>query len=169
MPDDPAPTPSEFAALSIADQIKAVDQMAENMPYGVRPDRLEAYAGKSVWPFHADASTGATKVYLADVQDELQSTLRSGPKFRVKIEAEWAAARKVLERALKDFDWDAAITSGISEDVLSYVAAEVWSFLVENGGAVGRQRLQMLQCMGMLNRSLITTARSESTARSPEP
>ena len=61
-------TPSEFAALPLSDQIKAVDDMAENMPYGVRPDRLEAYAGKSVWPFHADAGTGATKIYLADVQ-----------------------------------------------------------------------------------------------------
>ena len=161
-------TPSEFADLSIPDQIKAVDDMAENMPYGVRPDRLEAYAGKSVWPFHADAGTGATKIYLADVQDQLQKTLRSGPSFRAKIEAEWAAARKVLERALKDFDWDAALKSGITEDVLSYVAAEIWSFLVENGGAVGRRRLQTLQCMAILNRSLITRAPPASTARSPD-
>ena len=74
----------------------------------------------------------------------------------------------MLERALKDFNWDAAITSGISEDVLSYVAAEVWSFLVENGGAVGRRRLQTLQCMAILNRSLITRAPPESTERSPD-
>ena len=169
MPDSDAPTPAEFAALPVGDQIKALDGMAKDMPYGVRPDRLEAYAGSLKWPIKDDASSPENKLALADVQDELQADLRDATTFRRRIELEWSSSRKVLTLALEGFNWDAAVQSGISPDIMTYLAGEVWSFLVEVGGADGRRRSQMLQCMGMLRHSLSTTALPKSGEPSSGP
>ena len=167
--DKPPPTPAEFAALSIPDQIKAVDRITEALPYGVRPDRPEAYVGRTTWPFADHASSGETRLALADIQDDLQAALPDAGTFRRKLELEWGASKKVLTLALDGFDWDTALKSGATETVLSYLSAEVWSFLVENGGVVGRQRLQTLQCMTILNRSLTMRAPSKSGAPSSGP
>ena len=169
MPDDHTPPDmAAFVDLPVAEQVKAVDRMTKDMPYGVRPDRLEAYVGRTTWRFADDAASAETRLALADAQDELQASLRDATTFRKRLELEWESSKKVLSTALDGFDWDTAIKSGADPTALSYLAGEVWSFLVETGGAVGRKRLQTLQYMGILNRSLTSTAPSRSGARSSE-
>ena len=109
--------------------------------------------------------------------DELKVTLNQLDKSEqmdvavARIKADEKACRITLETALEGFDYNDLVDKrDVDPFELSYLASEVYSFLVVSGGRAGVRRLQMLQKLDTLNR-LLTSQASETCLlyTSPSP
>ena len=154
---------------------KEIDEEREKAPYGIRPDRLEAYVGDRTWPIKPDA--WRLKLEVAKMQDShmarVKKIIADGEKsgesvFARQVEADMDATRRLLELVLDDFNYKKE-SATVDTDALSFVAADLFNFLVVSGGSAARPRTRMLQSLDMLNRLISTTELSKNGHASSDP
>ena len=145
----------------------------ETQSYGVKPDELTAFIqnGKMKWHFK-EGNPRKQRMQCAKAMDDLKLKLdelskTDRPDVTVaKIKADEKANKITLETALEKFDYDDLVNKqDVDPFELSYLAGEVFSFLVVAGGKAGYKRLQTLQKLDTLNR-LLTSQDSEKNGGS---
>ena len=148
---------------------KEIRDDQEHQSYGVKPAELTAHiqGGKLMWNFK-EGNPRAQRLKIAKAMDELKVTLNQLDKSEqmdvavARIKADEKACRITLETALEGFDYNDLVDKrDVDPFELSYLASEVYSFLVVSGGRAGVRRLQMLQKLDTLNR-LLTSQASET-------
>ena len=141
-----------------------IQKEQESQTYGIKTDQLVVYIqnGKYTWNF-ADGNPRAIRMKLAKHMDKLKITLdklekSDRPDVAVaKIKADEEACKYTLETALHKFDYDEMLDQhAVDPFELSYLANEVFHFLVVAGGRAGVQRLRTLQKLDTLSRLTIS-------------
>ena len=159
IPTDPVTLDAEIQKLT-----EELQTIQDNRSWGIKPEELTAYVagGKHKWRFN-DANPRHVRLQMASIMDRLRVKVdkleKSGGAGTAvaRLKLEEASNKQTLETALEGFDYDDLTDNqNVNPFELSYLASEIYSFLVVNGGKVGVAHLQMLQKLDTLNRLLIS-------------
>ena len=161
-------TDNDIPEIAMDEEIRKLTEeiqtAQDKRPWGIKPEELTAYVagGKHKWQF-TDTNPRHIRLQMASIMDKLKVKVDKLEKSEkpdtavARIKLEEGANKQTLELALEGFDYDDLVDHhAVDPFELSFLASEIYSFLVVNGGKAGIQQLQTLQKLDTLNRLLIS-------------
>ena len=146
-PEPPTPDPESVPTLEME---PGESGKFKGQTIGIDTDRLEAYIATLKWKIRPDGHTKKVVDQIRLIQQEYERVMKALEKSPETLtydkEAAYEKATKgILEATLVAFNYDEAANNvDAGPGALGILSNEVRTFLVDLGGRVGQQHLQML-------------------------